>query len=56
MAGTLELVEPPEGFRTAFVLRLPAAGTAPEGARNCEVRKEMRGSESSDTVEVRKND
>ena len=56
MAGTLELGAPPEGFRTAFVLRLPAAGTASGGARNCEVRNEMRSSEPGDTVEGRKND
>ena len=47
---TLELVPPPEGFRTAFGLRLPAAGTDSHGARNCEVRNEMRGSEPGDTV------
>jgi signal transduction histidine kinase len=51
MAGTLELVTPPEGFRTAFALRLPAAGSDHPSARNCEVRNEMRGSEPGDTVE-----
>ena len=42
LSGALELVEPPQGFRTAFRLRLAAAGAS---ARNFAVRKEMRGEE-----------
>lgn len=38
LGGVLELVEPPEGFRTAFVLRLPSEHCASA----CGVRKEMR--------------
>jgi signal transduction histidine kinase len=43
MGGALELIEPPEGFRTAFALRLPAAGAAGRSAAGCEVRTEVRG-------------
>ncbi len=56
MDGTLELTAPPERFRTAFALRLPAAGAAREGARTCEVRSRMRSSEPGDTVKGREND
>ena len=45
LGGVLELVEPPEGFRTAFVLRLPSE----HSANACGVRKEMRrGARSGD--------
>jgi hypothetical protein len=40
LSGALELVEPPEGFRTAFCLRLTVAGSS---ANRFAVRKEMRG-------------
>ncbi len=40
LSGALELVEPPEGFRTAFCLRLTVAGSS---AKNFAVRREMRG-------------
>jgi len=40
LSGALELVEPPKGFRTAFCLRLPVAGSSAKGFA---VRKEMRG-------------
>jgi len=43
MGGVLELVEPPEGLRTAIALRLPAAAADGESAAGCEVRREMRG-------------
>ncbi|RIL05842.1 MAG: hypothetical protein DCC71_08870 [Proteobacteria bacterium] len=43
LSGALELVEPPEGFRTAFALRLAAAGRS---ASACAVRKEMRGGDA----------
>jgi len=43
MGGVLELVEPPEGFRTAFALRLPVAPAQGRTATGCEVRREMRG-------------
>lgn len=43
MGGVLELVEPPSGFRTAFALRLPAAGAAAESAADCRVRSEVQG-------------
>ena len=43
MDGLLELVEPPAGLRTAFVLRLPAAGGAGDSATGCEVRTGVRG-------------
>ncbi len=56
MGGTLEVTAPPEGFRTAFAMRLPAAGAPSEGARSCEVRSKMRASESRDTAEGREND
>jgi signal transduction histidine kinase len=42
LGGALELVEPPEGFRTAFVLRLPSEHCAAA----CGVRSEMRGTDS----------
>jgi signal transduction histidine kinase len=38
LGGVLELVEPPEGFRTAFILRL----SSEHSASACGVRKEMR--------------
>ena len=44
LAGALELVEPPEGFRTAFCLRLQASVRS---ARGFAVRKEMRGDATS---------
>jgi signal transduction histidine kinase len=40
LSGVLDLVEPPEGFRTAFCLRLTVAGSSAKGFA---VRKEMRG-------------
>jgi len=40
LSGALELVEPPEGFRTAFCLRLTVAGSS---AKSFAVRTEMRG-------------
>jgi len=40
LSGALELVEPPEGFRTAFCLRLTVVGSS---ANSFAVRKEMRG-------------
>jgi signal transduction histidine kinase len=43
MGGALELVEPPEGLRTAFALRLPAAPTGERTAAGCEVRREVQG-------------
>jgi two-component system NtrC family sensor kinase len=43
MGGALELVEPPEGLRTAFALRLPAAAADGDTAAGCEVRRGMRG-------------
>jgi signal transduction histidine kinase len=47
MAGALELVEPPLGWRTAFALRLPAAAEAPEPAGGCAVRSGLRSPESA---------
>jgi hypothetical protein len=41
LGGDLELLEPPEGFSTALVLRLPAE----RSASACGVRNAMRGSE-----------
>jgi signal transduction histidine kinase len=52
MGGRLELVPPPEGLRTAFALRLPAAGSFDDSARSCGVRRKMRGSRTDDRVEV----
>jgi signal transduction histidine kinase len=43
MGGALELVEPPEGLRTAFALRLPGAEPAADTAAGCEVRTALRG-------------
>jgi hypothetical protein len=43
LSGALEVVEPPEGFRTAFCLRLP---TADSSAKHFAVRREMRTDES----------
>jgi signal transduction histidine kinase len=43
MGGVLERGRPPEGLRTAFALRLPAADGRARSAGECEVRKEMRG-------------
>ena len=42
MGGALELVEPPEGMRTAFALRLPAAGAGAGSASGFAVRSELR--------------
>ncbi|MBS1105979.1 MAG: sensor histidine kinase [Deltaproteobacteria bacterium] len=44
LSGALELVEPPEGFRTAFCLRLQAAVRTASGFA---VRKELRGEAAS---------
>jgi signal transduction histidine kinase len=44
LGGALELVEPPEGFRTAFCLRLQASVRSAKGFA---VRKEMRGDATS---------
>lgn len=48
MAGALELVEPPEGRRTAFALRLPAAAGERKAASGCAVRSGMRSPEPAD--------
>jgi signal transduction histidine kinase len=48
MGGALELVEPPEGLRTAFALRLPAAPPAGDTAEGCEVRSGVRGEAGGD--------
>jgi C4-dicarboxylate-specific signal transduction histidine kinase len=46
LSGTLELVEAPEGFRTAFCLRLRTAG---DTAKRFAVRREMRGESAGNT-------
>ena len=52
LSGALELIEPPEGFRTAFVLRLAAE----HSASACGVRKEMRDQEPATELSAsRKN-
>jgi signal transduction histidine kinase len=45
LSGALALVEPPEGFRTAFCLRLTAAGSSAKGFA---VRTEMRGDRAAE--------
>jgi signal transduction histidine kinase len=42
--GTIELSEPPAGFRTAFALRLPRRAEASDSASACETRSELRAS------------
>lgn len=46
LSGALELVEAPEGFHTAFCLRLHAAG---DTAKHFAVRREMRGESAGNT-------
>ena len=46
LGGGLECVEPPAGWRTAFALRLPAEDPEADTATSCEVRTEVRSSES----------
>jgi len=41
--GALECVEPPEGWRTAFALRLPLAAQPDATASSCEVRSDVQG-------------
>ena len=48
MGGTLECVEPPAGWRTAFALRLPLADREADTAGGCEVRNRVRGNEPRD--------
>lgn len=45
LSGVLELVEAPEGFRTAFVLRL---GAVPDSASACAPRTGVRGTAADD--------
>lgn len=56
MAGALELVAPPAGLRTAFALRLPAAGAPRDAAGDCGVRRRMRGSEPKKAGEAFENE
>jgi hypothetical protein len=43
MEGSLQLVDPPSGFVTAFSLRLPAATQAQSGAPSASARQRFRG-------------
>jgi signal transduction histidine kinase len=43
MEGSLQLVDPPSGFVTAFSLRLPAARQAQSGAPSASARQRSRG-------------
>ncbi len=56
MGGALELVAPPEGLRTAFALRLPAAGAGERTAASCEVRRDVRGEASPTPRAVHEKD
>jgi hypothetical protein len=56
MGGVLELVEPPEGLRTAFALRLPAAPAAGRSAAGCEVRNGVQGEGSGARPAAREKD
>lgn len=56
MGGGLELVEPPEGLRTAFALRLPAAATGERPAASCEVRREVQGAASRAAAAIGQKD
>jgi len=50
LSGALEMVEPPEGFRTAFCLRLRVAGSSAKGFA---VRTEMRGERAAEELASR---
>jgi signal transduction histidine kinase len=56
MGGALELVEAPEGLRTAFALRLPAESGEGRTAAGCEVRTEVQGEAAGSEPALQRKD
>jgi signal transduction histidine kinase len=54
--GTIELAEPPPGFRTAFALRLPRRAEQSDSATACETRSELRALRGGSPPEATEKD